>query len=473
MDYHVFYEEETGRVVPLEYDGNTILEQQNINWDPFYNADDENYPLLHRLLQNDEARQRYLAHYRTLLEEVFEPSVINPMITQWQSFIDTEVQNDPIAIYSYTEHSNDVVDLQDIIIGRYGFLSGHSEIDVESPVISDVVMQSALGTWENPQEYTSVEVTASASSSQGIAGMNVYYSNSINGSFERMSMDDIGGGNYSATIGAEEAGSIVRFYFEAISADNAATRSYEPKGAEHDVYYFTVDPIEAESPKISINELMAKNNSAQADEAGEYDDWVELYNFSSDQIDISGWHLSDNPWNLDKFEIPTGTVMAPDSYLIFWADEDGSQGEYHANFKLSGSGETLFLSDANLLLVDEVEFGEQTDDIAYARIPNGTGDFVFQNATFNGNNEHVGMSEADLSSVTIFPNPANEILYLSIPSELKGTIAAIYSLEGHLVQTASMSFENESIDISKLPNGMYMLNIQSGSKSVNKRFIKR
>lgn len=473
MDYHVFYEEETGRTVPLEYDGNTILEQQNINWGPFYNADDANYPLLNRLLQNEEARQRYLAHYRTLLSEIFEPSIINPMIEEWASFIDAEVQNDPIAIYSYTEHNSDVADLQDLIVQRYGMLNNHEEIAVESPVISDVNMQSSQGVWENPLEFTSVEVSASASSSEGIAGMNVYYSNSVNGAFERMAMTDIGGGNFSATIGAEAAGTFVRFYFEAISANGVGTRSYEPVGAEHDTYYFSVDPIEAESPKISINELMAVNTTAQADEAGEYDDWLELYNFSSDEMDISGWFLSDNPWNLDKFEIPAGTVMAPDSYLIVWADEDGSQGDYHANFKLSGSGEALYLSNSEGLLVDEVEFGIQSDDIAYARIPNGTGDFIYQNPTFNTNNEHVGIEDEELGELQVFPNPASEILYLKVPAELQGTVATIHSLSGQLVQTAAMSFENESIDISKLPNGMYILNIQSGSQTVNQRFVKR
>ena len=47
MDYHIFYEEETGRMVPLEYDGNTVLNNQNLDWPPFYNSNDENYPLLY------------------------------------------------------------------------------------------------------------------------------------------------------------------------------------------------------------------------------------------------------------------------------------------------------------------------------------------------------------------------------------------------------------------------------------------
>ena len=42
---------------------------------------------------------------------------------------------------------------------------------------------------------------------------------------------------------------------------------------------------------LHINEFLASNNSVYADEIGEYDDWVKLYNSSSDPIDISGMYL--------------------------------------------------------------------------------------------------------------------------------------------------------------------------------------
>ena len=65
MDYYTFYEIETGRMTPLEYDGNSVMESMAQNWSVFYNANNANYPLLNRLLNNAEWRQRYLAHFRT------------------------------------------------------------------------------------------------------------------------------------------------------------------------------------------------------------------------------------------------------------------------------------------------------------------------------------------------------------------------------------------------------------------------
>lgn len=105
---------------------------------------------------------------------------------------------------------------------------------------------------------------------------------------------------------------------------------------------------------IVINELMASNTKSVKDQDGEFDDWIELYNKSNEYIDISRWILTDNPANLDKYRFPDNTILEPNQYLIVWADEDGKQTGYHANFKLSASGEEILLLDSTGLLVDSV-----------------------------------------------------------------------------------------------------------------------
>ena len=42
--------------------------------------------------------------------------------------------------------------------------------------------------------------------------------------------------------------------------------------------------IESENPLLFINEFMASNDSTIADEAGEYDDWIEVYNGDDDPV---------------------------------------------------------------------------------------------------------------------------------------------------------------------------------------------
>ena len=54
-----------------------------------------------------------------------------------------------------------------------------------------------------------------------------------------------------------------------------------------------------------------------------YEDWIELYNTTNGDINLSGIYLTDNPDNPTKWEFPAGTVIKASSYLTVWADEDG------------------------------------------------------------------------------------------------------------------------------------------------------
>ena len=66
MDYYVYFDIVTGRIIPMEYDGNSAMSTQlATNWGPLYKINDTNFPLINVLLNIPELRQRYLAHYRT------------------------------------------------------------------------------------------------------------------------------------------------------------------------------------------------------------------------------------------------------------------------------------------------------------------------------------------------------------------------------------------------------------------------
>jgi hypothetical protein len=134
---------------------------------------------------------------------------------------------------------------------------------------------------------------------------------------------------------------------------------------------------------VVINELMAVNSTIVADQNGEFDDWFELYNITTSDIDISGYYLSDNDTKTSKWKIPAGTIIKSGAYLIIWADKDTTQAGLHANFKLSSAGEELVLSEPDLKVIDEVKYPEQTLELSYSRIPDGTGQFKWQNPTFN------------------------------------------------------------------------------------------
>lgn len=396
MDYYVFRDEEQGRFIPMEYDGNSsFMDDLASQWPVFYHANDGDYPLISKLLAVPSLRQRYLAHFRTLMYESLDEAAMDAHIDRIDNLIDSLVQADTKKLYTYSAYTSGVNELHDYSATRIAFLDNESELMQVAPTIVMASHHTAGVEWANPTSTDSVVVTTLIGTEVAVGQVWLYYSNDLSGKFTKVSIADDGQGNdllagdsiYTGIIPPMEGGSWVRYYIAAESNNSYGTISYFPVGAEHDVFVYLVTPDYAVNSPVVINEIMASNSTAIPDSAGEYDDWVELYNRSNEPVDLSGYVLTDNDQYLDKWTIPTGTILAPDSYLIIWADENGAQGDYHANFKLSASGEKLVLLTADGMIADEVSFTNLTTDMGYARIPNGSGDFVMQEHTHNGNNE--------------------------------------------------------------------------------------
>lgn len=147
------------------------------------------------------------------------------------------------------------------------------------------------------------------------------------------------------------------------------------------------DEITGETQTVIINELLPKNSQYGADQDGEYDDWIELYNPSATDQDISGYFLSDSKKELGKWKFPEGTVIAKNSYLIVWADGDTTQNGLHTNYKLSAEkGENVVLLNPEKELINLVEFPPTLLEKSWARKPNASGDFEWAEPTFNAPN---------------------------------------------------------------------------------------
>lgn len=162
--------------------------------------------------------------------------------------------------------------------------------------------------------------------------------------------------------------------------------------------------------QVVVNELLASSDSLSGivDEYGEYDDWVELYNMGSSAVDLSDYYIAQADTLLNKWQLPAGTSIPADGYLIIWTDNDDNNGQVplHTNFKLSAEGEMVILSDPNLQIVDQVTFGQQQTNVAYARIPNGTGDFTDRLPTPGADNTTTGTTHPIVPRLEVYPNPA-------------------------------------------------------------------
>jgi len=468
MDYYLYWEPETGRMTPLEYDGNTCMDLQFANsWSPFYRQNDVKYALMNKLFPVPALRQRYLAHVRTIIEESFNLTYVDSLIDAYADFIDAEVSADPKKIYSYNQFLAQVEELKEFMQVRRTYLLNNSEVNTPAPVVGEVAYASNGQAFTAPLSNQPVTVTAAASAAAGIFAVRLYYATGLVGNFARTDMFDdgnhgdgaAGDGLYGADIPGYAAGTYVRYYIEAVGANTARTVTYSPKGAEHDVFVYRVQAQTGNSDVV-INEFMASNSTTASDQDGEFDDWIELYNKGEEAVDLSGWFISDNPDNIPKWEVPAGTIIPGKGYLIVWADENGTQEGLHANFKLSAGGENLYLVLPDTTIVQDIEFPEQETDMGYARIPNGTGDFVIQAPTFNANNEGtVGTDHPEFSPITltIFPNPTNG--FVTVETNIKEImeLEVIHTTGQRLLRKTIQG--NARLDLRAFPAGVYYVRV--------------
>lgn len=112
--------------------------------------------------------------------------------------------------------------------------------------------------------------------------------------------------------------------------------------------------------------------------AGE--DWLELYNSLETQKDIGGFFIYDDATR--KYKLPSGTSIPAKGFLVIVCNDIGVGLE--TNFKLSSTGETIYLENATGTLIDKVEFPAMDNGQAYAHFPDGSPSLAISGNTTPG-----------------------------------------------------------------------------------------
>ncbi|MBT4398496.1 MAG: hypothetical protein HOD37_03360, partial [Bacteroidetes bacterium] len=130
---------------------------------------------------------------------------------------------------------------------------------------------------------------------------------------------------------------------------------------------------------IRINEVVARNAKGLQDEAGDDDDWIELYNPGGSDINIAGLYMSDTSLPTSFHRIPgsdaSKTTIPAGGHLILWADGESGEGINHLPFKLSNGGETVYLAQligGQVNIIDQISYPKLERDVPYGRYPDGS-----------------------------------------------------------------------------------------------------
>ncbi len=139
-----------------------------------------------------------------------------------------------------------------------------------------------------------------------------------------------------------------------------------------------VKPLNA----VHFSELMGSNRTALALDKT-YPDWAELYNSGDTAVNLSGYGVSNSVTNPAKWVFPDVTID-PGERLLLYATGNGVSANSLAfdasavqkknlrlNFRISSTGETLYLFDPEGRLLDKLSAGAFLPDVSCGRAPDG------------------------------------------------------------------------------------------------------
>ncbi|HZR17245.1 MAG TPA: lamin tail domain-containing protein, partial [Verrucomicrobiae bacterium] len=130
-------------------------------------------------------------------------------------------------------------------------------------------------------------------------------------------------------------------------------------------------------------------------------DYIELYNHSTQPVDISGCILTDDP-TTNKFVVPAGTII-PAAGFVYYS-------ETNMNFALNAAGEAIYFKNPDQSRVlDAVVFGGQENGVATGRWPDGANDFYrLKTLTPGAPNSPIRQSDIVINELMYDPISGND-----------------------------------------------------------------
>ncbi len=355
------------------------------NWDPFLFENVDARPLFSQLVSVPLYKKIYTAHMRTIINDIYNVQYVQDIAYGMQDSIETYAENDPnlfppfgqgqyfrynVDNYLIAPDGSHWCGITSTIDARVEFLLSHNEISKTAPVISYVNQENT-----NPVAGEDVVIQAVVTGAASVELMAAQYPSSTRFiSFPMFDDGEHGDGEandylFGAVMPFQDGGSHIKYY---VRAGNDDALVLSPQKAEREYYEYMIDYGTLPDSTLVINEI--NYNAADDHDPG---DWVELYNPTSDIIDMGNWAFKDE--NDDHvFTLPENMSLAPNQYIVLCEDSASFKALFQdvnniigdLGFGLEGGGELIRLYDSNGALMDTVSYD---DSDPWPEAPDGNG----------------------------------------------------------------------------------------------------
>jgi spore coat protein CotH len=470
-NFYLYHNTATGKFeyIPYDLDNTLGIDWMDRDWGTrniydWQQHGNESRPLYARIMENDELRDRYTYYMEQLIGMLADEDSLFQTIDQARSMISPSVVNDPYYPLDYGYTFADFMNSYNQALGGhvdYGlkpFIQTRTATAREQLMVND--MNPVVKYIYFPEAVPGVPFHVRAFVEDEDPAPSVRLRYRLNMGFTQFGeMYDDGGhddfeagdGYYGVMFGPLQPGDELLWQVSAgDEAGHTTVRPCEP---------FHVSLVPSTYPLLFINEFMASNDTILADENGEFDDWVEIYNGDDEPVWLGDKSLSGNLDNAGQWRFPDITLL-PGQFLLVWCDGQEGQGALHASFKLSANGEEIGLYDApstGFALLDSVTFGPQTQNISRGRQTDGAPEWVFFAVPTPGSsNNPSGTGENPArGSLRVFPNPVHNV-ELRVNQAFSGKLL---DLPGHVLWEGKNS---RAIPVGNLPPGLYLLRSEAG-----------
>lgn len=246
----------------------------------------------------------------------------------------------------------------------------------------------------------------------------------------------------------------------------------------------------AQTPNTTlvINELCASSDktSGNADEYGKYPDWIEVYNYGNEPIDMAGMYFSTKKGNLQLNSIAYGsesTIINSKEHKLFWANSDPVDGALHLNFNLNvDKPKTIYLSNAAGTIISQGAYETHDTNESFGYEKDNFGDWMLfavcdqvsatpgkENGTIMCSKTAFGDSTL-VEPVVLYPNPAVHDVTISARTIMQEV--SIFDVNGRLLQRHTPLKAHYTLDLGRISNGIYIVQINCAEGVYNKKLVK-